>query len=76
MARPKKKERLTQTTFRLSEAELRAIQEAADSWGVTPSHFIRAAGSAVASSTPEEQADILRSVNRQSGGAAIPTAED
>jgi dissimilatory sulfite reductase (desulfoviridin) alpha/beta subunit len=76
MARSKKKERLTQTTFRLSEAELRAIQEAADSWGVTPSHFSGRQVPRLHRQRLSEQADILRSVNRQSGGAAIPTAED
>ncbi len=76
MARPRKKERLIQTTFRISEAELQAIREAADAWGVTPSHFIRAAGTAVASMPPGEQVWALRSVTKTTLGVAIPGTDD
>ena len=43
MARPRKEETLTQTSFRLSESELALIKEAAAEMGMGTSAFIRMA---------------------------------
>ena len=41
MARPRNQKTLIRTSFRLAESELLAIQDAADTLGISPSHFIR-----------------------------------
>jgi uncharacterized protein (DUF1778 family) len=80
MARPRKKETLIQTSFRLSASELLEIQEAADAWGVSPSHFIRMSAVSTATASVGKQVATLRdfildSSEDRGGGAAIPTPD-
>jgi hypothetical protein len=80
MARPRSKKTLIRTSFRLAESELLAIQEAADAWGVSPSHFIRMSAVSTATASAGKQVEILRDFityprGHNEGGAAIPTPD-
>jgi len=80
MARPRNQKTLIQTSFRLAESELLAIQNAADAWGVSPSYFIRMSAVSTATANVGKQVATLRgfiadSPKNSGGGAAIPTPD-
>ena len=68
-----------QISYQLTEEEYAALKAAAiEAGGVSVSHLLRAAGTAVASNPDLRQTWLMEQAQRdaQSGGAAIPTAED
>lgn len=68
-----------QVSYQLTEQEYEALKTAAiEAGGVSVSHLLRAAGTAVASNPELRQTWLMEQAQRdaQSGGAAVPTAED
>ena len=79
MARPRKTDKpLTQTAFRLTEDELDLFRQVASAHGVSVGQFLRSAGTAVAANedTLREALSLQAEKDAQSGGAAVPTADD